>query len=295
MSTNRAVITVGEQVGGYRIEGLLGCGGMGRVYLAHDVELGRVVALKLVNPDRQNTEDLLREAQLASSLDHPSICRIHGVGYHGPDPFLVMEHVRGIPLSKAIRATHALPFATVRRHALALLSAIGHAHLRGIVHGDLKSSNVMVGPDGHITVLDFGLAVRLDAAQGYGEDYDTTRLSPCSGAAGTMPYMAPEIIRGQPPSVASDIWALGVLLFEMALGRRPFGGRTAYELAANILSDQRTVMQTALDERWRPIVDRCLSVDPAGRYRTVCEIRNAVNALPRRRPSGVENHARVAV
>jgi serine/threonine protein kinase len=295
MSTNQAVIEVGEHVGGYRIEGVLGCGGMGRVYLARDTRLRRVVALKLVNPERQHTEDLLREAQLASSLDHPSICRIHGVGYHGNDPFLVMEHVRGIPLSKAIRGTHALPFATVRRHALAILSAIGHAHLRGIVHGDLKSSNVMVGPDGHITVLDFGLAVRLDAAQGFGDDYDTTRLSPCSGAAGTMPYMAPEIIRGQPPSVASDIWALGVLLFEMATGRRPFTGKTAYELAANILSNQRATMQTALDERWRPIVDRCLGLDPGSRFPTVCEMRNAVNTLPRRRPSRGENHGRMAV
>jgi serine/threonine-protein kinase len=295
MTGHRTVVEVGEHVQGYRIEGLLGSGGMGRVYLARDEKLRRVVALKLVNPDHQNAEDLLREAQLAASLDHPSICRVHGVGYHGGDPFLVMEHVRGVPLSKAIRGSRALSFATVRRYALAILDAIAHAHRRGIIHGDLKSSNVMVSPGGHITILDFGLAVRLDAARGFGEDYETTRLSPCSGAAGTMPYMAPEIIRGQPPSVASDIWALGVLLFEMATGRRPFSGATPYELAANILSNQRTPMQSALDPRVRGVVDRCLAIDPARRFSTVCELRSAVHALPRRRRSGVENRERVAI
>ena len=293
--TNRAAIEVGEYVEGYRIEGILGCGGMGRVYLARDAKLRRVVALKLVNPEYQNTEDLLREAQLAASLDHPSICRVHGVGYYRGDPFLVMEHVRGIPLSKAIRASRVLSFATVRRYALAILDGIAHAHTRGIIHGDLKSSNVMVGPDGHITILDFGLAVRLDAARGFGDDYETTRLSPCSCAAGTMPYMAPEIIRGQPPSVASDVWALGVLLFEMATGRRPFTGSTPYALAANILSNQRTAMQSALDERLLPIVDRCLTLAPDRRYASVSELRNAVNAMPSRRRARVENRVRVAV
>lgn len=295
MRTNRVAIEVGEHVEGYRIEGILGCGGMGRVYLARDVKLRRVVALKLVNPQYQNAEDLLREAQMAASLDHPSICRVHGVGYHHGDPFLVMEHIRGISLSKAIRGSRGLPFGTVRRHAVAILEAIAHAHQRGIVHGDLKSSNVMVGPNGRITILDFGLAVRLDAARGFGEEYDTTRLSPCSGAAGTMPYMAPEIIRGQPPSVASDIWALGVLLFEMATGRKPFTGATPYELAANILSNARTAMQSALDDRLCRVVDRCLTIDPAGRFPSVCELRNTVQALPLRRRSRVENHVRLAV
>jgi serine/threonine-protein kinase len=190
---------------------------------------------------------------------------------------------------RSISATTALDFARQ------ITSAVAHAHDRGVIHGDLKSSNVMIGQDGHVTILDFGLAVRRDAGMRSGEA-ESTRLSPSSGAAGTVPYMAPEIIRGQSASVQSDLWALGVLLFEMLAGRRPFAGNTPYELASNILVNKRTRMESLIRGPIRVVIDRCLSVDPAGRYQSARELGEALRPLGRRksRPP-VENEDSVSV
>jgi len=178
-----------------------------------------------------------------------------------------------------------------------IASAVQHAHERGVIHGDLKSSNVMVGPNRHVTILDFGLAVRADGCRK--GDVDSTRMEPTSdagGAAGTVPYMAPEIIRGQVPSVSSDIWALGVLIFEMVVGRRPFAGGTPYEMAANILGNKRTRMESMVQGPVRDVIDRCLCVDPAGRYRSARELSTALRQLQRRRKTArVENVQGAAV
>jgi eukaryotic-like serine/threonine-protein kinase len=283
-------LKVGEIVTRYRIDGVLGSGGMGQVYLARDTELQRTVAIKLVDPRRQRPQELVREARLAASLDHPSICIIHGVDYLGEEPFLVMEHVKGTPLSKVIRGRRSISVSTALDFARQIISAVSHAHDHGVIHGDLKSSNIMVGPNGHVTILDFGLAVRRDAPAVEGE-FESTRLSPSSGAAGTVPYMAPEIIRGHLPSVQSDIWALGVLLFEMLVGRRPFAGSTPYELASNILVNQRTRMESLIQGPIREVIDHCLAVDPDARYRSARELAQALRPLARRKARArVENH-----
>jgi eukaryotic-like serine/threonine-protein kinase len=289
-------LRVGDIVAGYRIDGVLGSGGVGRVYLARDTARHRTVAIKLVDPRRQRPQELVREARLAASLDHSSICAIYGVDYLGEEPFLVMEHVKGIPLSKVIRSRRSVSVTTALDFARQIALAVAHAHDRGVVHGDLKSSNVMIGPDGHVTILDFGLAVRCETVAG-GDEIDSTQLSQTSGgAAGTVPYMAPEIIRGQPPSVQSDVWALGVLLFEMVVGRRPFGGSTPYEMASNILINQRTRMESLVQGPIRDIVDRCLSIDPAGRYGSARELVAALRLVRRRRPVGaMENDASMSV
>jgi serine/threonine protein kinase len=288
-------LRVGEIVAGYRIDGMLGSGGVGQVYKARDTARQRTVAIKLVNPLRQRPEELVREARLIASLDHPSICTIYGVDYLGGEPFLVMEHVKGIPLSKLIRARRSLSATNALDFALQIALAVSHAHGRGVIHGDLKSSNVMIGPDGHVTILDFGLAVRREAGDASGE-FDSTRLSPSSSVSGTVPYMAPEIIRGQPSSVQSDIWALGVLLFEMIAGRRPFAGGTPYEMASNILVNQRARMESLIQGPIREVIDRCLSIDPADRYQSVHELAAALRLLRRRRrPARVENHDGLSV
>ena len=285
----------GEIVAGYRIDGVLGSGGMGQVYLARDTQLHRTVAIKLVDPRRQSPQDLVREARLAASLDHPAICTIHGVDYLGEEPFLVMEHVKGRPLSKVIRGRRSVSVTTALDFARQIVAAVAHAHDRGVIHGDLKSSNIMVGPDGRIKILDFGLAVRRDGGIA-GEEIDTTHRSPASGAAGTVPYMAPEIIRGRQPTVQSDVWALGVLLFEMVAGRRPFAGGTPYETASNILVNQRMQMGSLVHGPIREVIDRCLSVDPAGRYQSARELASALKPLRRRRQEGaVENHDGLSV
>lgn len=271
-------LNTGEIVAGYRIDGVLGTGGMGRVYLAHDLRQRRAVAIKLVDPQRQRPRDLVREARLAASLDHPSICAVHGVDYLGEEPFLVMAYIKGLPLSRVIRGRRSVSVTTALDFARQIASAVQHAHDRGVVHGDLKSSNVMVGPNGHVTILDFGLAVRATACKS-GGDAESTRLSPSSGAAGTVPYMAPEIIRGQAPTVRSDIWALGVLIFEMVVGRRPFSGGTPYEIAANILGNRRTRMESLVQAPIREVIDRCLCLDPAGRFQSVRELSAALRQL----------------
>jgi len=295
MTDRNTTLAVGEIVAGYRIDGVLGCGGMGQVYLASDIELQRTVAIKLVDPRRQRPQELVREARLAASLDHPSICTIYGVDYLGEEPFLVMEHVKGTPLSKVIRGRRSISATTALDFARQIISAVSHAHDHGVIHGDLKSSNIMVGPKGHITILDFGLAVRRDTNAATAEA-ESTRLSPSSGAAGTVPYMAPEIIRGQPPSVQSDIWALGVLLFEMLVGRRPFAGGTPYELASNILGNQRSRMESLIRGPIREVIDRCLSVDPARRYQSARELAQALRPLRRRKARArVENDDRLSV
>lgn len=272
----------GEIVGDYRIEAVLGAGGMGRVYLAHDLRLKRAVAIKLVDPRRQCPRDLVREARLAASLDHPSICAVHGVDYLGEEPVLVMAYIKGLPLSRVIRSRRTVPVTTAVDFARQIASAVQHAHEHGVIHGDLKSSNVMVGPNGHVTILDFGLAVRAGACS-VDAEADSTRLSPSGGAAGTVPYMAPEIIRGHAVSVRSDIWALGVLIFEMVAGRRPFAGATPYEMAANILVNRRTRLELTVQGPIREVIDRCLFLDPAGRYRSVRELNAALRRLRKRR------------
>jgi eukaryotic-like serine/threonine-protein kinase len=287
-------LETGQIVAGYRIEGILGSGGMGRVYLAHDTRLRRTVAIKLVDPTRQRPEDLVREARLAASLDHPSICAVHGVEYLGEVPFLVMAHIKGLPLSRVIRGRRSMSVTTALDFARQIASAMAHAHARGVIHGDLKSSNIMIAPNRRAMILDFGLAVRVGSLNP-DADTDSTRPSPSSGAAGTVPYMAPEIIRGRVPTVQSDIWALGVLIFEMIVGRRPFAGDTAYELASNILMNERTRMASIVPEPIRAVIDRCLAIEPADRYPSVRELCTDLRRLRRRKIAAVENQDGMAV
>src|SRR5262249_12118874 len=196
----RPAVQIGQRVGRYQIEALLGVGGMGMVYRAHDGMLQRTVAIKVPGrTDSDTRRSLLEEARLAASLSHPAICGIHAVGADGDQPFIVMEHVRGMPLSTLIQPGRGLPIESALRYAMQLVDAVAHAHGRGVVHCDLKSANVMIDPTGAVKLIDFGLAVRQpldgDASR---FDVNTTRASSRSGA-GTVPYMAPELLSGRCP------------------------------------------------------------------------------------------------
>jgi serine/threonine-protein kinase len=280
MRTSRpAILRPGQTLGPYRVEGELGAGGMGRVYLASDTTLKRTVAIKFVDRTRGNASDLLREARLAASLDHPFICRIHGVGHFADEPFIVMEHVKGVPLSKMIQSQGALPLRSALSLELQIADALAHAHEHGIVHGDIKGSNVMVGAGGRVTILDFGLAVRrIDYDEWTTADADTTWPSPSTGGAGTVPYMSPERIRGLQPDVQSDIWAMGVVLYEMLSGARPFNGATAFEMAAHILFDHRIPL-LGCPPAIATVIERCLNVNPLGRYTCARELWGALRGL----------------
>ena len=274
-------VRIGENLGPYRIEGLLGAGGMGRVYLARDSKLRRTVAIKVVDhtkKDPQSIRSLLREARLAAALNHPSICSIHEVGHVGDEPFVVMEHVRGLSLAKLLHRLGALPIEAAVHYERQMVDAIAHAHDQGIVHGDLKTSNMIVDPDGRLKILDFGLAIRRVHEASEDSDIHTTVIAPPSSCAGTVPYMAPELLRGREADVHSDIWALGVVFFEMLAGFRPFQGATPFELAARILSNEPVLCSWLVPESFRNVIDRCLLMRPSDRYRSARELASALNA-----------------
>jgi len=239
----------------YQLLGRLGAGGMGVVYLAQDERLGRRVAIKVLPPDlAADPERIARlgaEARALAAVDHPGIVTIHAVeeapwssavatpGEAGePLHFLVMEAVEGRTLAELITAT-GVPAEMVTRVGAAVAEALAAAHARGVVHRDLKPSNVMVATDGRVKVLDFGLAKRAAAPSGeLGGDDPTVAQTQAGWIAGTLPYMAPEQLCGAPVTPATDVFALGVLLYEMACGRRPFLGPALAVLAGAILHDE---------------------------------------------------------
>jgi serine/threonine protein kinase len=274
-------VTIGERLGPYRIEALLGAGGAGVVYLAEDSQLLRRVAIKVLGPssaEEGGRHSLLQEARVVAALSHPSICGIHEVGLFRGQSFIVMEHVAGVSLATAIPADRGLPIEVALNYGIQIVDAVAHAHRKGIAHGDLKSTNVMLGPDGRVKVLDFGLAVRYPLENDATRD-ETTRLRgrlPC----GTVPYMAPELLRGRPADARSDIWALGVILFEMMCGRRPFGGATPFETANAVLTGHRSHLPTRVPVTVRQMVAKCLSVRPEDRYSSACDLAAALDDIP---------------
>jgi serine/threonine protein kinase len=266
-SEDRCQIGVGCQLGPYRIDALVGCGGMGIVYRAHDSHLQRTVAIKLVDRRRANDTSrrwLLHEARVAAALNHPGICGVHEVGYLGDQPFIVMEYVEGTSLGSLIPPNRGFAYGTALHYATQIADAVAYAHRRGIVHRDLKSSNFVITGEGRTKLLDFGLALRSPDA-GAGE-LDTTCPHEIPSGAGTVPYMSPELLRGRPADRRSDVWALGVLVYEMVSGRRPFAGATRYELAAAILGAVPAPLGREVSPAMRQLVSRCLAKEPDDRY-----------------------------
>ena len=275
-----SAIGVGRNVGPYRIDGVLGAGGMGVVYLAEDRELRRKVAIKVVDRSRfgDDAERLLvEEARVTAALNHPSICGVHEIGRIGDQRFIVMEHVEGALLSSLIARESGLALEIALHYALQIADAVAHAHQHSIAHGDLKSSNVIVGRDGAVKILDFGLAVHRRA--GPSASLDTTRPVESSGGSGsgTVPYMAPELLRGAVADTRSDVWALGVMFFEMLTASRPFRGGTVYELAASILSDPPEELPQRLPAKLRALVRRCLAKAPGDRFPSARELSAALD------------------
>ncbi|MGC2528055.1 MAG: protein kinase [Candidatus Acidiferrum sp.] len=274
-----AATMIGQTLDHYRIIAQLGEGGMGVVYRARDEVLNRDVALKLLAPgviDKVGRDHLLREAQTASSLSHPNICTIYQVGQTGKDFYVVMELIEGRSLSDLVSTT-ALSTETLMRHGVQIADALAHAHERGIVHRDVKSSNVMITPEGRVKVLDFGLATRL-ATEEVGEltlSQDTLE----SKLVGTLPYMAPEVLRGQKGDHLSDLWALGILLYEGAAAVQPFRGKTGFEISSAILREPPPPLPAAVPHGLAAVILRCLAKEPAGRYQRASEVRAALEAL----------------
>lgn len=262
----------------FTIERELGAGGMGRVFRAHDPTLRRDVAIKVLrNAGPAARDALIAEARSVSSLNHPNICTIYEAGEVDGTPFIAMELVEGRPLSVQLSRGR-MTEAQVVRLTLQIAATLAHAHARGIVHGDLKGENAMVTPGGTVKLLDFGLARVLEPVS-----FESLTRAPESaqapGMAGTLPYMAPEILKGAPAKPTADVWAFGVLVYEMLAGARPFSGRTAFDLADGILNASPAPLPPATSPPLAAIVGRCLQQDPSLRYATATEVLLALEPL----------------
>jgi len=269
-------LSVGSRLGPYEILSLLGAGGMGEVYRARDPRLARDVAVKLITGsiDGNARAHLLEEARSAAALNHPHICTIHEIGEADNRVFIVMEHIDGRPLSMLVDS--GLPTTTAISYGIQIADALSHAHERGVVHRDLKNTNLMVTSDGRVKLLDFGIARRLDEA---GID-ELTRMPTITGTVtGTPAYMAPEALRAAPVDRRSDIWALGIVLYEMLARRRPFRGDTSFEITSAILRDDPEPLEAHVPAPLRAIIGRCLAKDPALRYQHAGEVRAALEAI----------------
>jgi serine/threonine protein kinase len=272
----------GTTLGPYRILEPIGSGGMGEVYRAHDERLQRDVALKLLPAARADDDEararLLREARAAAALNHPFICTIYDVGEADGQVYVAMELVDGQPLDRVV-VPGGLAVAQVLDYGVQAADAVAHAHDKGILHRDLKAANIMVTGDGRLKVLDFGLAKRF--AHDTRPDVSTeisSLVSEPGRISGTLAYMSPEQLRGQPATAASDVWALGVVLYEMVMGERPFGGQTGFEVASAILERQPPALPQTVPALLRGIIMRSLAKEPSGRYRTAAELRAALEA-----------------
>ncbi|HSN54658.1 MAG TPA: protein kinase [Candidatus Sulfomarinibacteraceae bacterium] len=274
----------GRRFGCYEIVERLGAGGMGEVWRVWDPSLEREVALKVLPvgavADERARARLLREARMASKLNHPNICTIYEVGEAEDQAYIAMELVAGEALSDRLAAGR-LPEDEVLRLGRQMADALEHAHSNGVVHRDFKSANVVITPEGRAKVLDFGLAARMSKTEiNDATTFTADSLELPGMIAGTLPYMAPELLRGEPANASSDIWALGVVLYELASGERPFKGTTGFELSSAILRSTPPPLPPgpggSQSTRLQSVVGRCLEKETGTRYPNAGEVREAL-------------------
>jgi two-component system LytT family response regulator len=285
----------GSVIAHYRVVSRLGQGGMGAVYLADDTRLGRRVALKVLPPDVGADPDrmhrFVQEAKLASSLTHPNVAYIHEIGQDGDLWFLAMEYVEGVPLTNLIREGP-MRIADILPIGIQVADALDDAHQKGIVHRDIKPANLMLTPRGHVKVLDFGLAKREESKR---TSEDTQLLTSAGMVMGTVEYMSPEQVLGRDVDHRSDIFSLGVVLYEMAAGRLPFNGANATETMARILQAQPDAIARfnyEVPEEFERAVRKCLEKDRERRYQSARELMVDLKNLER--DSGSQKAAALA-
>ena len=288
---------IGQTLSRYKITGMLGEGGMGVVYRAEDPELGREVALKLLpaemadNPKR--LERFRREAKAVAAINHPNIVTIHSIESVETTHFLTMELVEGESLDHLI-PPGGMPLAKVFEIAVPLADALSSAHESGIVHRDLKPANVMITGENRIKVLDFGLAKLVEDPEASDLEAtafptQATELTAEGMVMGTAPYMSPEQVEGRAMDHRTDIFSLGIVLYEMATGKRPFAGDTSAALVSSILRDSPptvTEINESLPRHLARIIQHCLEKDPEARYQSAKDVRNELKSLRREVDSG---------
>jgi tetratricopeptide (TPR) repeat protein len=280
----------GSRLGHYEVQAPLGKGGMGEVYRARDTRLNRDVALKVLPADLAGQPErrmrFEREAQAVAALNHPNIVTIHSVEQSDDTHFITMELVEGQTLTQLIPGG-GLSLDRLFDLAVPLADALAAAHGKGITHRDLKPDNVMVTQDGRVKVLDFGLAKLADAD--IGGDGATATVTAEGKILGTVAYMSPEQAEGKPVDTRSDVFSLGVLLYEMASGVRPFEGDTRISTITSILRDtpaSLTDVRQNLPRHLSRIIGHCLAKEPDRRYQTALDVRNQLDELRREVESG---------
>jgi Tol biopolymer transport system component len=280
-------LTPGTHLGPYEIVEPLGAGGMGEVYRARDPRLGRDVAVKLVTTDGTPSPDRLRrfetEARAAAQLSHPNVVTVFDVGTHGGRPYLVLELLEGKILRDTLRGA-APSLREAVGWGLEAARGLGAAHDRGIVHRDLKPENLFLTEDGRIKILDFGLA-KLHEPLMEESDQESpaeTRGTKPGMVLGTVGYMAPEQVRGEPADARTDVFALGAVLYELVTRRRPFGGASEGEILAAILRDEPPApssIHSAVPPALDGVLRRCLAKPPSERFSSAREVAAALETV----------------
>jgi Tol biopolymer transport system component/predicted Ser/Thr protein kinase len=285
---------IGQTLKHYKIVSRLGSGGMGDVYVAEDTKLGRKVALKVLPPemaaDAERRTRFEREAKAVAALNHPNIVTVYSVEQAADLHFITMELVEGRTFS-ALFEEKRLPLNELLSHAIDLADAVTGAHRKGITHRDLKPDNVMLADDGRVKVLDFGLAkLAEDLSPEEQQTALPTRTVTQEGKIlGTVAYMAPEQAEGKPADTRSDIFSLGVILYQMATGERPFKGDTSISTITSILRDTPqsiTRVNRSLPRHLGRIVKKCLEKNPELRYQGAQDLRNDLQGLREELQSG---------
>jgi tetratricopeptide (TPR) repeat protein len=285
---------VGESVGHYHVLGQLGAGGMGVVYEAVDQRLGRRVAIKFLPSqsaaDGAARDRFLLEARTASALNHPGICTVHDVGEHEGRPYIVMERLEGCSLRQRL-AEGPLPCEEVVELAAGVLDALSAAHRAGVVHRDLKPENLFLTRDGRTKILDFGLA---RSAPGASTDAERTLLTVPGGVFGTVPYMAPEQLRGEPVDARTDLYSLGLTLYELASGVLPTRAETPALTIAIILREELpppSRHRPGLPIRLDHVIQKALQKDPGCRFGSAEEMLEALLSAPEELSGTVDRHS----
>jgi serine/threonine protein kinase len=261
---------------------MLGEGGSGIVFRANDLRLLRHVALKVLKRDPQANHAgwtrLLREARAISRLNHPCFCTIYDVAEDQGLFYIAMEFAEGRGLRDLISGG-----GLTKEHALLygaqIAAALAHAHERGVIHRDVKSSNIIVKPSGVVKLLDFGLALRRHRVRLDKEELSSTSQDDPGKAGGTLAYAAPEVLRGERATVQSDIWAVGALLYEMATGKLPFTGRTCFETSLAIMVYPYQPLPRETDPRLARVIRQCLEKDCAHRYAAAQEVHDDLEKI----------------
>ncbi|MDH4270605.1 MAG: protein kinase [Candidatus Aminicenantes bacterium] len=274
---------IGKTLGRYRVLEKIGRGGMGEVFLAEDTSLHRRVALKFLPPEMQQDAEahkrFIREARSAAALDHPYICHINEVAEAEGRDFIVMEYVDGQALRAKI-GQGPLSIGETLQIGMEVAEALEAARGKNIVHRDIKPENIMLTRTGHAKVMDFGLAKQMVSPEKEELGGPTMTLLTSEGTTvGTLAYMSPEQLRGLPADARSDIWSLGVTVYEMASGVRPFQGQSGFEVSSAILNRAPLPLPAGVPAELGAVVGRCLEKDPAKRYQTAQDLRAALEEI----------------